>query len=153
MGQQQLLLVVLGFIVVGIAIAVGIWMFRTNAMNSNRDAVINDLNNLAVKAQQYFRVPSAIAGGGQSFGGFYLAPIDTENGNGLYSITGIGSSPTPPTSPGDYTSSVPTGTTGTPEDTVIIVCGWGTEIGDDGVNKVQAYVTIKNNTITGGVVN
>jgi hypothetical protein len=146
------MLVILGFIVVGIAIAVGIWMFRTNAMSSDRDEVINDLNNLAVKAQQYFRVPSAIAGGGQSFGGFYLAPIDTANGNGLYSITAIGSSPSVPT-PGDYTSSVNTGTTGAPEDTVIIICGWGNEIGNDGVNKVQAYVTIKNNTITGGVIN
>ena len=53
MGQQQLLLIVLGVIIVGIAIAVGITMFKTNAQSSNRDQVINDLQNLAAKAQQY----------------------------------------------------------------------------------------------------
>ena len=55
MGQQQLLLIVLGVIIVGIAIAVGISMFKSNAQSSNRDQVINDLNNLAAKAQQYYR--------------------------------------------------------------------------------------------------
>jgi hypothetical protein len=33
MGQQQLLLIVLGVIVVGIAIAVGISLFNANAIN------------------------------------------------------------------------------------------------------------------------
>ncbi len=72
MGQQQLLLIVLGVIIVGIAIAVGITMFKTNAQSSNRNQVINDLQNLAAKAQQYYRKPTSMAGGGQSFTALHL---------------------------------------------------------------------------------
>ena len=43
MGQQQLLLIILGVIVVGIAVAVGITMFSDSAISANRDAVTNDL--------------------------------------------------------------------------------------------------------------
>ena len=49
MGQQQLLLIILGVIIVGIAVAVGITMFQDNAISANRDAVTNDLVQLAAK--------------------------------------------------------------------------------------------------------
>ncbi len=42
MGQQQLLLIILGVIIVGIAVAVGITMFQDNAVDQNRSAVIAD---------------------------------------------------------------------------------------------------------------
>ncbi len=45
MGQQQLLLIILGVIIVGIAVAVGITMFKTNAVSANRDALIGDMPN------------------------------------------------------------------------------------------------------------
>lgn len=67
MGQQQLLLIILGVIIVGIAVAVGITMFQDNAVSANKDAVTNDLVNLAAKAQQHFRKPVALGGGGNSF--------------------------------------------------------------------------------------
>ena len=63
MGQQQLLLIILGVIVVGIAVAVGITMFSDNAISANRDAVTNDLVNLASRAQQYYRRPASMGGG------------------------------------------------------------------------------------------
>lgn len=66
MGQQQLLLIVRGVIIVGIAIAVGISMFKSNPISSNRDQCINDLNNLAAKAQKFYRKPTAKARGGQT---------------------------------------------------------------------------------------
>jgi hypothetical protein len=47
MGQQQILLIVLSVILVGVAVAIGISMFRDNAINSNRDAIYSDLNNFA----------------------------------------------------------------------------------------------------------
>jgi Tfp pilus assembly protein PilN len=50
MGQQQLLLIILGVIIVGIAVAVGITMFQDNAVDQNRSAVIADLTTLAAKA-------------------------------------------------------------------------------------------------------
>ena len=152
MGQQQLLLIVLGVIIVGIAIAVGISMFKSNAQSSNRDQVINDLNNLAAKAQQYFRKPTSMAGGQQSFGGFALAPVDTSNANGLYSIAAVGGSPTAPTL-GNYSASVSTGSPNTPADSVLIISGWGTEQGKNTNYKVQAYVTITPSSANATVVN
>ena len=88
MGQQQLLLIILGVIVVGIAVAVGITMFTDNALNANRDAVTNDLVNLAARAQQYYRRPTALGGGGNSFSGLTLANLTNRptNGNGTYSL-------------------------------------------------------------------
>jgi Tfp pilus assembly protein PilE len=97
MGQQQLLLIILGVIVVGIAVAVGITMFTDNAISANRDAVTNDLVNLAARAQQFYRRPTALGGGGNSFVGLSadaaglrkLTNRET-NANGQYSITTAG---------------------------------------------------------------
>jgi hypothetical protein len=46
-GQQQLHLLVLAIILVGIAVVMGLDNFQNKAVQSNRDAVILDLNNLA----------------------------------------------------------------------------------------------------------
>ena len=67
MGQQQLLLIILGVIVVGIAVAVGITMFQDNAVSANRDAVVNDLVNLAARAHQFYRRPTSLGGGQNNF--------------------------------------------------------------------------------------
>ncbi|CUT02390.1 hypothetical protein [Candidatus Chrysopegis kryptomonas] len=84
MGQQQLLLIVLGVIIVGIAIAVGISMFKSSAVDANRSAIASDLANLASKAQRYYRTPVELGGGGNSFANFALSPLDTANANGSY---------------------------------------------------------------------
>ncbi len=86
MGQQQLLLIVLGVIIVGIAIAVGISMFKSSAVDANRSAIAGDLANLASKAQRYYRTPIELGGGGQSFANFALSPLDTGNANGSYRV-------------------------------------------------------------------
>ena len=73
MGQQQILLIVLSVILVGIAIAVGISMFRAQARNSNLDGIISDLNNLGSVAYQYKIRPVSMGGGGGSYDGFDTA--------------------------------------------------------------------------------
>ncbi|MCL4539091.1 MAG: hypothetical protein M1378_05740 [Bacteroidetes bacterium] len=151
MGQQQLLLIVLGVIIVGIAIAVGISMFKSNAQSSNRDQVINDLNNLAAKAQQYYRKPTAMAGGGQSFGGFTMAAVDTGNANGGYWVNGT------PGTAGTYTAPPATmggtvGAVGTALDSIYI-WGVGTELGNNGSNKVEAVTKVTANGATTIVCN
>ena len=97
MGQQQLLLIILGVIVVGIAVAVGITMFSDNAVSANRDAVTNDLVNLASRAQQFYRRPTALGGGQGTFNGLDASATGLQkltskpkNANGLYAITGAG---------------------------------------------------------------
>jgi hypothetical protein len=93
MGQQQLLLIILGVIVVGIAVAVGITMFSDSAISANRDAVSNDLVNLAARAQQFYRRPSALGGGGNTFTGLTLDKLTNmasgKNANGTYSVSSV----------------------------------------------------------------
>jgi len=66
-GQQQLLLIVLGLIIVGIAIIVGINLFRANAIEAKRNNVLNECINLASMAQQYYMKPTTLGGGGKTF--------------------------------------------------------------------------------------
>lgn len=121
MGQQQLLLIVLGVIVVGIAIVVGINLFNANSITANRDAVISDLNNLGSLAISHYKKPASMGGGANSFtnsnqGTAWTIPtaLDT-TANGTYAI-------------------------GSQTPTTLTVVGTGTE--DNGSSKVQATATV-----------
>jgi len=103
MGQQQLLLIILGVIIVGIAVAVGITMFQDNAVDQNRSAVISDLTTLAAKGQQYYAKPTTLGGGGNSFVGLtadapglglLASTAFTDNANGTYTIKTAGTATT-----------------------------------------------------------
>ena len=87
MGQQQLLLIVLGVIVVGIAVVVGINLFNANAVSSNRDGVVSDLNNLGAMAQQYYKKPASMGGGGNTFTGWTIPTQLDTTANGFYTKT------------------------------------------------------------------
>ena len=67
MGQQQLLLIVLTVIIVGIAIIVGINLFITNAAESKRNNIVDECVNLASMAQQFYLKPTSLGGGGNNF--------------------------------------------------------------------------------------
>ncbi len=87
MGQQQLLLIVLGVIIVGIAIVVGINLFNANAIASNKDAVASDLQNLAAMAHQYYNKPVSMGGGGNSYVNFAMPTGLSSTANGTYTNT------------------------------------------------------------------
>jgi len=125
MGQQQLLLIVLGVIVVGIAVVVGINLFNANAVSANRDAVISDLNNLGAMAQQFYKKPTSMAGGGNTFTGWTIpTQLDT-------------------TANGTYTKSVSAQS--------VTIVGTGTE--KNGSSLVQATATVSPTAITVAVNN
>ena len=84
MGQQQLLLILLGILVVGVAIFVGINYFRANAIEAKRNNVTNELVNLAAMAQNYYMKPSALGGGSRSFTGWSIPPDLVTTANGHY---------------------------------------------------------------------
>ena len=84
MGQQQLLLIILGVIIVGIAIAVGLSLFAANSITANRDAIINDINNLAANAYQYRIRPASMAGGGGNYLGYTVPFKMSSNDNATY---------------------------------------------------------------------
>lgn len=91
MGQQQLLLIVLGVIIVGIAIVVGINLFNANSVSGNRDSVVSDLNNLAAMAHEYYNKPSSLGGGGSSYANYTIPNNLASDANGAYTISTAGS--------------------------------------------------------------
>ena len=86
MGQQQLLLIILGVIIVGIAIAVGISMFSSGSIQSNRDGLVNDMNNLAANAYQYRIRPTTMGGGGGAYTGYTIPTKLQSNENGTFTV-------------------------------------------------------------------
>jgi hypothetical protein len=92
MGQQQLMLIILGVIIVGIAIAVGIWLFASSSVGSNKDAIINDLSNLAQYGYRYKLRPEPLGGGGRSYVGFNIPEKLRNNENASYETTTISDS-------------------------------------------------------------
>lgn len=99
MGQQQLLLIILGVIIVGIAIAVGITIYNDALISNNRDTVQTDLIDLSVYAREYYNKPVNMGGGGHSFVGLTadaagqekIAPLGSwSNENGTYTISTAG---------------------------------------------------------------
>ena len=68
MGQQQLLLLVLGVVIVGLAVVVGIQAFGENQTKANADAMVNDGVRIASDAQAWKLKPQAFGGGGALVG-------------------------------------------------------------------------------------
>lgn len=136
MGQQQLLLIVLSVIIVGIAVVVGINMFNDQAASSNLDALTADLVNLASRAQQHYRRPTAMGGGGGTFAlltadaaGMQFLTTRPTNENGAYAIS----------TAGDGTS--------------VILSGVGTEDGDGDGTNCTATVQVWSDSIAVQVTN
>lgn len=113
MGQQQLLLIVLGVIVVGIAIYLGFGMTSSYAVSANRDALITDMVNLSNMAMAYYRKPKFFGGGGHSFAGWELPDYYSKYESGRIRFT--------------YQANK----------NRIRLIGRGTEIGNDGKNVVR----------------
>jgi hypothetical protein len=89
MGTQQLLMIVIGVILIGVAIAVAIALFQANVVESGRNALIEDLLFLAGKARDYYFRPAALNGGNKSFNGLTsirMLTVRPENENGRYFI-------------------------------------------------------------------
>jgi hypothetical protein len=89
LGQQQILLIVLGLVVIAIAVAVGMSLFRAHAIDSKRDILINETINMASQAIGYYKRTREFGGGGKSFVGWQI-PHQLQNTiNGSYLISEI----------------------------------------------------------------
>jgi len=113
MGTQQILLIVLSVIIVGVAIAVGITMFRNQAYNSNKTAVAGELQQYASQVVQWYKTPESQGGAGSP------ATI-TATAATIGTFIGFGGA-TSSTDTGDFTVAVPTTTT-------VTITGLGKEI-------------------------
>ncbi|HEX9952870.1 MAG TPA: hypothetical protein VGB53_13940 [Rubricoccaceae bacterium] len=95
MGQQQLLLLVLGIVLVGLAVVVGIGAFNENKAKTNLDMLTSDAVRLSTAVQAWKMKPRA-AGGGQSDTNFDRATfeqlgIQPQSGTGRNSTYETGS--------------------------------------------------------------
>jgi Tfp pilus assembly protein PilE len=94
MGQQQLLLVILVTIIVGIATIVAINVFSTSAASANKDSVRQDVLVIASTAQGYYIKPAMMGGGNNTFTGMTFRdinfPAESISGDGMsaYNLNG-----------------------------------------------------------------
>ncbi len=100
MGQQQLLLVILVTIIVGIATVVAINTFSSAAASANLDAVRQDVAAFTSGAHGYAMKPTMFGGGNNTFTGLEFGKMTFQanhsedglsavNENGTYVITDV----------------------------------------------------------------
>lgn len=65
MGQQQLLLLVLGIVIVGIAVVAGIQAFSEGKTKAQSDAAVSDATRIISDLQAWYLKPTAFGGGGE----------------------------------------------------------------------------------------
>jgi hypothetical protein len=133
MGQQQLVLIVLGLILISISVVLGLTLFLDNSSSSNRDHVINDLQSYAGHAHSYYRKITLMGGGGSSFTGITLAHLTNKfSGSQIVNVNGT------------YTIASVTGTQ-------MIIHAEGVEIGYDGTTQVEANMFVRSGALTDSV--
>jgi len=87
MGQQQLLLVLLGVILVGIAVVVGINLFTANSIEQKRTEITSEGGLLASDAQLFYRKTVSFGGGGRTFTGWTVPRQFQPTAAGTFSAT------------------------------------------------------------------
>lgn len=128
MGQQQLLLIVIGTIIVGIAIFIAINLATIYYRDSNRDGLIHDIHNIASFAKAHYHKPAALGGGGYSYNNFTIPSSLANTPNGTFINMSI-------------------------DPRSLLIIGIGKEIGNDGVNKVKVSATITPDSINVVIIN
>jgi len=93
MGQQQLLLLVLGMVIVGIAVVAGIQAFSEGRERAAVDAAVSEALRIATDVQAWALKPAPFSGGGGSLSGVNFAKMGyTSKGEegGTYGYTNDG---------------------------------------------------------------
>lgn len=99
MGQQQLILLVLATVIVGIAIVIGIRAFTENSIRANSDAMVQDMVRLASDTQAWKQKPAPFGGQPDNTAALALVKADPVDYTGV-SLTAIGYPD--PDADGDY---------------------------------------------------
>lgn len=87
MGTQQLLLIALGVIVVGLMILVGISVTRSYYESSNREQIIANLYDLGLMAQSYYKKQKTLGGGGAKYTGWSIPRQLRKTDTGTFSAS------------------------------------------------------------------
>ena len=120
-------MIVLALIIVGVAIAISIQLFRANAVEAKRDILIEETTTLGLMALQYFKKPVELGGGSKSFIGWTIPSqmITTANGNFM---------------------------TSTVDPDQVIITGTGTEV-VTGTDSIEVQTTVTANEINSIIIN
>lgn len=70
MGQQQLIIIVLIALLVGLSVSVGLRYMSANNQSREVDLIMQQMNTIVGEAKQYALKPRSLAGGEGSFHGF-----------------------------------------------------------------------------------
>ncbi len=127
MGTQQLLLLTVAFIVVGLMLYSAIDIAYTYLENSNRDQLISTIHDIGILAQIYYKKDHLQGGGGGKYTGWEI-PLQLKN-----------------TQAGTFSASVK-------EDRVDLSAN-GTEIGRNETTVVRITARVDNNGIRVTIVN
>ncbi len=87
MGTTQMLLIVLGVIIIGVAIAVGIGLFGATSVESNRMSLVDDLQNIGVDAYSFKTRPTTMGGGSGQYSGYRVPPKLQSMDDGTFAST------------------------------------------------------------------
>ncbi|MBM4403052.1 MAG: hypothetical protein FJ042_01465 [Candidatus Cloacimonetes bacterium] len=134
MGTQQILLIVLSVIIVGVAIAVGITMFRTQAYNANQTAIASEVQQYAAEVIKFYKTPVSQGGSGQgevdptqtnvsTFIGFNPTTFLNNSENGVFKVTTV-------------------------TDSTVIIAGIGKELKGGVYPKITTTIILASGTIT-----
>jgi hypothetical protein len=131
MGQQQLLLLVLGTVIVGVAIVVGINVFQSGAVQANQDAVVQDCLTIAGKAMNWAKTPQLMGGG-----------LDPATGTADFSNLNFGSINYTQSATMDFSNANGSITLSDPSATGVTITGYGVEGETNSPFQVQVVVDI-----------
>lgn len=87
MGQQQLLLIVLGIVVVGIAVAMGVFLFSGSNIQANKDAMSNEIMDIAANAVKFYYKPLNMGGGARSYLSYDIPDMMDTTDNASYTVS------------------------------------------------------------------
>lgn len=91
MGTQQILMIVVGVIIVGIAVSVGFFAFNSAGYNSNKSAVATDIQDLSTKLTQFWMLPASMGGANKNIVNVTVASVGAtlgfEESDGIYKKT------------------------------------------------------------------
>jgi hypothetical protein len=85
MGQNQIFIILIGAILIGIAILGGLGAFSDDEVDANKKVMVNDVQHIGANAARYYRRITALNGGGYSYMGYVLPNGYRSNLNGSYS--------------------------------------------------------------------
>ena len=149
MGQQQLLLLVLATVIVGLATVAGIQAFEQGSVRANQDALTQTSIKIATDIQAHLQEPEQFGGAGYDSWKSGISPSDVSfsdlgysSSGGTYSTTdgdceivaaGSAATSTAPSSKSSNSNQILVNCTSNENNVTVGISGFD----DDGINSVQ----------------